>query len=205
MTRQLLAGTLTRQMREASHDPNLEVVYSASRLPNGPPPGTEDRYRAAMQQSNCTFEKLEMLAHNIGYVKLNSFPDPAVCRSTAVAAMARLEGANFWQTLRHIHWPQASAQAAAAWYVTYLLCLWDVETLILIVPPGGESLSLRIFNLLHYGHNPQVNALCLLLLVLALLPLLVAAALAWAASSWREIQMSRLAARAMLCASGRAE
>jgi Peptidase family S41/N-terminal domain of Peptidase_S41 in eukaryotic IRBP len=94
MTRQLLAGTLTRQMREASHDPNLEVVYSASRLPNGPPPGTEDRYRAAMQQSNCTFEKLEMLAHNIGYVKLNSFPDPAVCRSTAVAAMARLESAD---------------------------------------------------------------------------------------------------------------
>jgi len=43
----------------------------------------------------------------------------------------------------------------------------------LIVPPGGESLSLRIFNLLHYGHNSQVNALCLLLLALALLPLLV--------------------------------
>ena len=27
----------------------------------------------------------------------------------------------------------------AAWYVTYLLCLWDVETIVLIVPPGGES------------------------------------------------------------------
>ena len=89
-------------------------------------------------------------------------------------AMARLEGAGAWQTLRHIHWPQASAQLAAAWYVTYLLCLWDVETLVLIVPPGGESLSLRIFNLLHYGHNSQVNALCLLLLGLALLPLMAA-------------------------------
>ena len=33
--------------------------------------------------------------------------------------------------------------------------------------PGGESLALRIFNLLHYGHNPQVNALCLLLLLAA--------------------------------------
>jgi iron(III) transport system permease protein len=87
-------------------------------------------------------------------------------------AMARLEGANFWQTQRHVHWPQASAQLTAAWYVTYLLCLWDVETLVLIVPPGAESLSLRVFNLLHYGHNSQVNALCLLLLALALLPLL---------------------------------
>ena len=53
----------------------------------------------------------------------------------------------------------------------YLLCLWDVETLVLVVPPGGETLALRVFNLLHYGHNSQVNALCLLLLALAALPL----------------------------------
>jgi DNA-binding beta-propeller fold protein YncE len=81
----------------------------------------------------------------------------------------------------------------AAWYVTYLLCLWDVETLVLIVPPGGESLSLRIFNLLHYGHNSQVNALCLLLLVLALLPLLAAVAL----QSLRKLSLAWLPALAL--------
>ncbi|MBI4325524.1 MAG: hypothetical protein HY674_09700 [Chloroflexi bacterium] len=83
---------------------------------------------------------------------------------------ARLEGASVWQLLWHIQWPQIAAPLAAAWYVTYLLCLWDVETLVLIIPPGGETAALRIFNLLHYGHTAQVNALCLLLLVLALLP-----------------------------------
>jgi iron(III) transport system permease protein len=87
--------------------------------------------------------------------------------------VVRLEGATRWQTLRHAQWPQIYPAVAAAWYLTYLLCLWDVETLVLIVPPGGESLSLRVFNLLHYGHNPQVNALCLLLMLLALLPLLL--------------------------------
>lgn len=86
---------------------------------------------------------------------------------------AQIEGANRWQTFRHALWPQISTQAAAAWYVTYLLCLWDVETLVLIVPPGEENLSLRIFNLLHYGHNAQVNALCLVLLSLAVLPLVI--------------------------------
>ena len=111
----------------------------------------------------------------------------------SLAAMARLEGANAWQTLRHIHWPQTSAQLGAAWYVTYLLCLWDVETLVLIVPPGGESLSLRIFNLLHYGHNSQVNALCLLLLVLALLPLLAAVAV----RSLRKLPLAWLPALAL--------
>lgn len=86
---------------------------------------------------------------------------------------AILEGANAWQVFRHVHLPQIFPQLCAGWYVTYLLCLWDVETLVLIVPPGSETLSLRVFNLLHYGHNSQVNALCLWLLVLAVLPLVI--------------------------------
>jgi DNA-binding beta-propeller fold protein YncE len=55
--------------------------------------------------------------------------------------------------------------------VVFLLCLWDVESMILVVPPGGETLALRVFNLLHYGHNAQVNALCLTLLAVAVAPL----------------------------------
>jgi len=86
---------------------------------------------------------------------------------------ARMEGANGWQLFRYVQLPQIFPQLCAAWYVTYLLCLWDVETLVLIVPPGHETVALRIFNLLHYGHNSQVNALCLWLLVLAVLPLVV--------------------------------
>lgn len=84
---------------------------------------------------------------------------------------ARLEGATRWQMLRHVHWPQIAPQVAGAWYVVFLLCLWDVESMILVVPPGGETVALRVFNLLHYGHNAQVNALCLSLLGLAVAPL----------------------------------
>ncbi len=88
-----------------------------------------------------------------------------------VTDAARLSGARGWTLLRHAQWPQLAPPLAAAWYVTYLLCLWDVETLVLIQPPGGETLALRIFNLLHYGHNAQVNALCLTLVALAVAPL----------------------------------
>jgi ABC-type Fe3+ transport system permease subunit/DNA-binding beta-propeller fold protein YncE len=87
--------------------------------------------------------------------------------------VARLEGATRWQMLRHVQWPQIAPPAAAAWYIVFLLCLWDVESMILVVPPGGETLALRIFNLLHYGHNAQVNALCLTLLGVAVTPLVV--------------------------------
>lgn len=92
---------------------------------------------------------------------------------------ARVSGASGWPLFRRIVWPQIASQVAAAWYVTYLLCLWDVETLVLIYPPGGETLALRIFNLLHYGHNAQVNAMCVTLLALALAPLA-----AWSAWRW---------------------
>lgn len=87
--------------------------------------------------------------------------------------VARLHGATRWQMLRHVTWPQIGAELGAVWIVTYLFCLWDVETLILIIPPGCETLALRVFNLLHYGHNAQVHALCVLLLGAALLPLAV--------------------------------
>ena len=84
---------------------------------------------------------------------------------------ARLEGASRWHTFRIAVWPQIVPQMFAAWYVVYLLCLWDVESIVLIQPPGGETLALKIFNLLHYGRAGQVNALCVVLLGLAVLPL----------------------------------
>jgi len=87
------ADLLTRQMRDVSHDMHLVVVYSQVPLPQrltGPTPEDLARYREAMEHENCTFEKVEILPRNIGYLKLNSFPDPSVCRSMARTAMASL-------------------------------------------------------------------------------------------------------------------
>jgi len=84
---------------------------------------------------------------------------------------AVLEGARGFSLFRYVHWPQIAPSAAFAWYTIYLLCLWDVETLILVLPPGGETLAVRIFNLLHYGHTPQVDSLCVVLLAVAMAPL----------------------------------
>jgi hypothetical protein len=91
------ANLLTKQIREVGQDMHLIVEYSANPLPTGPPappPGAIERYHEALRQNNCTFEKVDILPHNIGYLKLNSFPDISVCRSTAVAAMAQLNNAD---------------------------------------------------------------------------------------------------------------
>jgi ABC-type Fe3+ transport system permease subunit/DNA-binding beta-propeller fold protein YncE len=103
-------------------------------------------------------------------------PAWALCRRAlgavdpVLAEAARLDGASSWQQLRWVVFPQSGRMLAAAWMLVYVLCLWDTETLLLIMPPGGETLGLRVFNLLHYGHNGQVNALCLALVAMALLP-----------------------------------
>jgi len=91
------ADLLTGQLRDVSHDMHLDVLYSQNLLPDRPPGPTPEglaRYRNAMQQTNCTFEKVEILPHNIGYLKLNSFPDPSICQPTATAAMASVNHAD---------------------------------------------------------------------------------------------------------------
>ena len=98
----------------------------------------------------------------------------AVDRSLIEAV--NLLGANRWQQFRLAEWPQSKWMLLGGAYVLYLLCLWEVETLLLIVPPGRETLALRIFNMLHYGHAGQVDALCVWLLIIALAPIVFYAA-----------------------------
>ncbi len=92
------ADLLTRQMKDVSHDPYLMVVYNqVSTSDEGPPdPTPEDRarYRKQMERIHCTFEKVKILPHNIGYLKLNAFPDLNACQPTAAAAMASLNNAD---------------------------------------------------------------------------------------------------------------
>ncbi len=90
------AGLLTKQMREVSPDGHLTLDYSEAPLPHPTEPTAEDlaRYSEAMKQQNCTFERVEILPHNIGYLKLNAFPDVSVCQQTAAAAMASLNHAD---------------------------------------------------------------------------------------------------------------
>jgi hypothetical protein len=90
------ADALARDLQAVSHDKHLFVGYDPYMLPegsgpsNGPhPPSAADeaRFRTMLEHDNCTFSKVEILSHNVGYIKFGAFPDPYICGPTVVAAM----------------------------------------------------------------------------------------------------------------------
>lgn len=90
------ADALASDLRAVSHDQHLHVSYDPFTLPgeSGPSAGPRqpdsaerERFRSMLERQNCTFSKLEVLDHNIGYIKFGAFPPPDICGPTVVAAM----------------------------------------------------------------------------------------------------------------------
>jgi len=89
------ARALTTQMRDATGDSDLELLFSRRTIPERRldvplPHGYADQIR----RINCGFERVELMPGNIGYVKLNAFGDTSVCETTARQAMSRINGAD---------------------------------------------------------------------------------------------------------------
>jgi len=84
------ASRLTKDLRAVSHDKHLGVNFSPVKLPpegGGPSAEEQAEFRKMLERTNCSFEKIEILPRNIGYLKFNAFADPTICGPTAVAAM----------------------------------------------------------------------------------------------------------------------
>ena len=89
----VFAALLTAQMRDTSHDMHLVMEYSQNPLPAGPPVQTAaamERFREEMLQQHCMIRKAEIMPHNLGYLKLDFFPDEAVCGAELKKAMTSL-------------------------------------------------------------------------------------------------------------------
>jgi hypothetical protein len=91
------ARLATKQMRDATGSNKLVLLYSTHVIPErtqAPLPPLPAAYRDEMQRIGCAFERVEILPHNVGYLKLNAFPDASVCQATAAAAMTKLNDAD---------------------------------------------------------------------------------------------------------------
>ena len=93
------ADALATDLRAISHDRHLHVSYDPFTVPvkssssperSQPSPAEQARFRSMLENQNCTFSKIEILSHNIGYIKFGAFPPPDICGPTVVAAMSFL-------------------------------------------------------------------------------------------------------------------
>lgn len=87
---------LTADLRSVSHDKHLAVGWDPTPPPpqaDGPPDAAlEARMAAMMRRDNYCFRKVERLAGNVGYLKLDCFAPAELGGGTAVAAMGFLAG-----------------------------------------------------------------------------------------------------------------
>jgi len=67
---------------------------------------------------------------------------------------------HFWQRI-FVEWPHY----LLVFLVAAVFSLRELEISLLTVPPGGETLPIRVFNLLHYGAGSDVARISLLLAV----------------------------------------
>jgi C-terminal processing protease CtpA/Prc len=91
------ADRITKDMRAASGDMHLEVIYSADRLPGlRQEPSADElaRHRRRLEDMNCAIAKAEILPDNIGYLKMDWFPEPSICETQVRGALATLNHAD---------------------------------------------------------------------------------------------------------------
>lgn len=83
----------------------------------------------------------------------------------ALFEMAQLDGLSVMTQLRRIVLPLRGGAFLAAWLACFAIGLGDLSATILVLPPGIETIALRLFERLHFGAEDQVAAVSLALLI----------------------------------------
>jgi ABC-type Fe3+ transport system permease subunit len=80
---------------------------------------------------------------------------------------AELAGLSRWATWRRIVLPAILPRSLAAGAIVMALSLAEVGPSVLVSPPGGQTVVLHLFNLIHAGYDDTVAALSLVMLAAA--------------------------------------
>jgi iron(III) transport system permease protein len=85
-----------------------------------------------------------------------------------------------WRRWSRVTVPLFLPSLAAATGLAAALSLGEIGAALLLVPPGGQTVALRLYNLLHYGADSRVASLALA----AALSAGAAGTLVWALVRW---------------------
>jgi iron(III) transport system permease protein len=104
---------------------------------------------------------------------LRSFPIAFVLAHAAVNTIdirlheaAELDGASWPVRLWRIDLPLLGTSLVGSWIICLAWGMAELSGTILSLPPGVTTLSIRIFNLVHYGVDDQLAGICLAHLII---------------------------------------
>jgi len=79
---------------------------------------------------------------------------------------ALLGGSSWMRVIRRIVVPLSWPSLLTGFFIAFILSLGELSTTLLIIPPGSETIPIKIYNLMHYGADHMVAALCLILVAI---------------------------------------
>ncbi len=81
---------------------------------------------------------------------------------------AVLAGSSFFNLIKKIVIPLVKQNFFAVLFIVFILSFGELGTTLLIIPPGRETIPIKIYNLMHYGADQLVAALCLIIIAIIL-------------------------------------
>lgn len=79
---------------------------------------------------------------------------------------AKLDGLSRWQRWRFVLWPQTAGFWMVGWLLLAVLSVGELSCSLLVLPPGVTTVSMRLFEMLHFGMRHQDSGLCGVLILL---------------------------------------
>jgi iron(III) transport system permease protein len=171
-----LAVPLAWSMRLARRSPRIRLAVLALCLTiPGPllglaaihllnrPPDSPFSWMAALYDSNFA-PWLVQTIRALPLVTLVLWPALASVPQAMLEAAAT-EGAGWWRQLLQIAMPQRWPAVAAAWLVGFAVAVGELAATVLVLPPQKyTAISVRVFQMLHYGVDDRLAAICLVMI-----------------------------------------
>lgn len=93
--------------------------------------------------------------------------------STSLEEAALITKTNWLKRTKRILLPLLSPALKAAWAISFILCMRELGATLLVIPPGKETVPIKIYTLMHYGASRLVASLSIILLVLTIVPIFI--------------------------------
>lgn len=106
----------------------------------------------------CRFFTLSVVIHSIGMMSIPK----------ELLYVDRLYSPSRLYSWRRVRLPLMAPYIAASILIVFSLIACELGATLLVVPPGNATLTLKIYNYLHYGASDTVALLCLTILALSM-------------------------------------